>query len=199
MMGEFLKSAATSIRLKRGRTPYMYNGKTVYVWRHRDDGRVQVAYQFGSDDTFIIERDELEAVNKPKAGISNAPKTLTDAQKGFKAELNIFYADQLLMCPAACEECQTPFYGYGKEELRGLIAHILPKSRISGFPTVAIHPKNRLFLGTKCGCHNGWDNMGAKERSEMKVYHLALERFSLFADLLSEKDLIRAYKYLNIK
>lgn len=185
-------------RLKRGRTPYLHNGKTVYVWRHRDDGRVQVSYLFRSDDTFIVERDELEAANQWRPTIATRPKTLTDAQKAFKSELNIFYADQLLMCPAACEECQTPFYGYNKEELRGLIAHILPKSLNSGFPTVATHPKNRLFLGTKCGRHNAWDGMGAKERSEMACYKIALERFEKFADELSEKDLQLAYKYLYI-
>lgn len=150
------------------------------------------------DNYFPIDVSLLKEATQKRTGISAKPKALTEANKSFKKELNIFFASQLLECPDKCEECEASFYGYTQEQLRGLIAHILPKNEKHGFPDVAIHPLNRMFLGTKCGHHARWDNLGAKERKEMKVYKVAIERFNQFKSLLSEADLIRANKYLNL-
>ncbi|MEO7016532.1 MAG: hypothetical protein ABI067_08305, partial [Leifsonia sp.] len=128
----------------------------------------------------------------------SSPKKLSPEEVKFKLDLNVFFGHQILQIPPRCENCNQPFVGYTKEQLRGIIAHILPKSLKSGFPEVSIHPQNRLFLGTKCGCHNSFDNKGAEDRSKMGCYELALQRFDQFKNLLSQKDIIRAKKYLNI-
>lgn len=189
-------------QIKRG-VEMLLNGQS--VWANHDPGgdNVFVCLQKTQDvnkgDEFLwVVREDLKPVRKIRTGISAKPKALTEAKKSFKQELNVFFASQLLQCHDACEECGASFLSYTMEQARGLIAHILPKNEKHGFPDVAIHPQNRMFLGTKCGHHARWDNLGAKERTEMKVYPLAIERFNQFKSLLTEADLIRACKYLNI-
>lgn len=181
------------MKIKRN-TELIYNGETVFMERDREDGTalIRIGTMFEDVDTC-----DLKLAVKGRSTISNKPKVLTDSEKSFKKELNVFFADQLLVCPKQCEECQTPFYNYSKDELRGLVAHILPKNK-KAFPAVSCHPQNRMFLGTKCGCHSAWDGMGAQERSQMNIYPVAIERFNKFKELLTTPEIIKAEKYLNI-
>lgn len=63
-----------------------------------------------------------------------------------------------------------------RDYYRHATAHILPKRERYGFPSMSVHPKNRIFLGAACGCHakydSNWDNA-----SKMKVWPLAVEAF----------------------
>lgn len=145
---------------------------------------------------FDVSIDNVTEARKGRTAIQNKPKTLTKSEKEFKKELNVFYASQTLTAPFICENCGLPLYAFTKFEIRCCIAHILEKSK---FPSVAIHPMNKLFLCAKGGCHAKYDNSTAKERSELPVYKLAIERYNIFKDFLSNSELIRSYSYLNIK
>jgi hypothetical protein len=71
-----------------------------------------------------------------------------------------------------CWECGESI---PKKYARAATAHILPKKKEYGFPSVATHPLNFLILGAGCGCHNKthrWDKF-----CTMKVWPLAVERF----------------------
>lgn len=65
------------------------------------------------------------------------------------------------------------------------VAHIFPKSPNSGFPSVATHPLNFLILGAGCGCHNKTHRLDTF--SKMKVWPIAVERFLIFKDQITEK------------
>lgn len=184
-------------KIKRG-SIYILNGNHIFVWKDREDGTIVVSDTKTFENTWVVNLDDLKPLNKGRSTISNKPKVLTPEEIAVKKELNVFFASQLLVCPTQCEECGTPFFNYNKDELRGLIAHILPKNK-KAFPSVACHPQNRMFLGTKCGCHNFFDNLGAEERSKMNIYKIAIERFQIFKNLLTPKELIKAKRYLNIK
>jgi hypothetical protein len=127
-------------------------------------------------------------------------ETITQAEKEFKKELNVFFASQTLVMPYLCDNCNQLLKAFNTFERRACIAHIIPKSgkQAVGFPTVATHPQNKLFLCAKGGCHNSWDNKGAEDRAGMNCYQLAIERFNQFKHLLTESELQKAYKYLNI-
>lgn len=118
-----------------------------------------------------------------------------------KQGLNVFFASQALQFPSNCENCNHPLNPYTSFDKRKMIAHILPKTGNGGFPSVAIHPQNRMFLCCMEGnwCHEKWDQGDASDRIKMPVYSLAIERFEAFKSLLSTKELIKANKYLNLE
>jgi hypothetical protein len=122
-------------------------------------------------------------------------ETITQAEKEFKKELNVFFASQTLVMPFLCDNCKQPLHAFTAFEKRCCIAHILEKKK---FTTVAVHPQNKLFLCAKGGCHHKYDNSTAKERSEMNIYPLAVERYNNFKELLTEAEIVKAEKYLNI-
>lgn len=123
---------------------------------------------------------------------------LNASNKEQKQSLNVFFASQALVIPKHCENCLKPLILTNSFERRSVIAHILPKSEKSGFPSISTHPQNRMFLGKWCGCHGNWDNKDADARKQMNCYKIALERFREFEELLTGKELIKAYKYLGL-
>lgn len=193
---------APNTKLRRGTEHYL-NGKPVWIYRDKGDGTVCICDDkslYVEFNFWVVLKSDLQTA--PKFGnstLSNKPKPLNADDKQWKVSLDKFFDVQITMIPADCEECGQPFDNYSRDELRSLIAHILPKSRKSGFPGIATHPLNRMFLGTKCGCHNHWDNGNSDDRVKMNIYFNAFKRFSEFAKLLNDRDLLRAYKYLGIK
>lgn len=129
---------------------------------------------------------------------SSSSKVDNSATKEQKAALNVFFASESLIIPPACENCLKPLKLNNAFERRSVIAHILPKSDKSGFPTVATHLKNRMFLGKWCGCHGNWDNKDAAARQKMNCYPLAIERFRKFEHLLTGHEHNKALKYLGL-
>ena len=65
-------------------------------------------------------------------------------------------------------------------------AHIIPKRKDYGCPSVATHPLNFLVLGPQC-CHplydRSWD-----DAEKMPVFKLAKQRFKLFADKIAPEE-----------
>ena len=132
----------------------------------------------------------------------NKEKKHNKEKKAFKADLSVYFASQILEIPPKCENCKTDISWQRKSHFaRNLVAHILPKRKVGGFPTVATHPKNRVFL---CGdCHSDYDNKGADFAPTMACFPLICERFLEFESLLTESDKQRLPFYfkdlLNIK
>jgi len=113
------------------------------------------------------------------------------AKKEVKKEMNVFFASQLLQHPENCEECGISLRASKAINPRSIIAHILPK-RTSGFPSVASHPQNRLFLCLEC--HGNYDNKGWEFVATMRVFELAKERLSCFIDCLTDFELSKLPK-----
>lgn len=150
------------------------------------------------DDFINVDPGVLKS-NKPTgSSIKSKPKELTPEQRKAKLDLTVFFASQIRVMPFLCDNCNQPLYAFTDFEKRACIAHILPKNEKHGFPTVALHPANKMFLCGKGGCHSFYDNATPAERSQMPCFSLAMEGFNVFRDILTIPDKIRAYKYLNI-
>lgn len=70
-----------------------------------------------------------------------------------------------------CQNCGRPI---GQKYYRAATAHILPKRKEFGFPSIATHPSNKLFLGAGCGCHDLYDRTW-EDASKMKIWPVAVE------------------------
>ncbi|MNK78051.1 hypothetical protein D3C87_976690 [compost metagenome] len=122
-------------------------------------------------------------------------------QKDNTKELNVFFAEASLVFPKYCENCGEKLLNTGSFTRRSQTCHILPKTASGGFPSVAIHPANKVFMCCFTGCygHGNWDNQDAAKRKTMPVYKKALERFREFEKELTEPERNKAYKYLGIE
>lgn len=188
-------------KVKRAQT-YMHNGKQVWVEHPINSLKALVCDNEArelTDNYFEVRISELKPLNKARTGIQSKPKPLTKSQREFKAEISVFLANQTLTMPDRCENCGKLLQAFNLTQRKACIAHILPKKNNEyGFPSVAIHPQNRMYLCAKGGCHNLWDLSDGKKRMTMKIYKKAIERFEQFKHILTQKELIRAYSYLNI-
>lgn len=189
--------AVIAPKLKKSKIPYDYIGQTVYVFHDKENGKVVLSFSPEWTDCFIGERDNIKLARKGGSSIICKPKALTASKKAFKAELNVFFASQALVFPELCENCGEPLNAISAWDRRCMTAHILEKND-NAFPEVACHPQNKLFLGTKCGCHSAYDGKGRAHRKGMNCYDLAIQRFLAFKNELSEPQLIKAAKYLAI-
>ena len=126
----------------------------------------------------------------------NAGKKHNVEKREYKKELNGFFASQILQIPATCENCKTDirFWRNDKRFSRSLVAHILPKRKLGGFPSVGTHPKNRVFLCPDC--HTQMDNKGAEYAENMRCLPIMRQRFAEFKNCLTAHDLQRVPSYL---
>lgn len=106
-------------------------------------------------------------------------------RKQVKAGLNVFFASQVPQIPATCEECTGDIRYWREKNPRMLVAHILPKRKTGGFPSVSMHPQNRVFLCPDC--HTQMDNKGEDFVKKMKIYPIMIERLKKFAHCITEK------------
>lgn len=70
---------------------------------------------------------------------------------------------------------------------RAATAHVLPKRKEFGFPSIASNPNNYLILGPGCGCHSRYDNSW-EDAAQMKVFPLAIEKFKILYPLIDKKE-----------
>lgn len=126
-------------------------------------------------------------------------KTATRTKKESK-ELKVFFADAAISFPDRCENCGAKLQKGDLRTRKAQTCHILPKTKNGGFPTVAAHPSNKVFMCCFGGCygHGNWDNQDSAKRKTMPVYKIALDRFRKFENLLTESEKIKAYKYLGL-
>lgn len=181
---------------KRGKQFFIVEtGELVTLNRIKENGQYFCDYPNGNYASFDL--SDLREVKQNKvSSIGNKPKKLTGGQKIEKKALNVFFANEILQMPFNCENCSLPLYAYTSFEKRCTIAHILEKKK---FKSISTHPQNKLFLCAKGGCHAKFDNSTAKERSQMKVYNLAIERYNKIKSLLTPSEMVYAEKYLNIQ
>lgn len=189
-------------KYKRG-TELSANGIPVWVELDQNGDCVFVCYQKTRDvtkgDEFVwIEREALKQVNKGRSTITSKPKVLTEKEKTDKQKLDEFYSRIALRMPYNCENCGQPLQAFNKFAKRSCCAHILEKCN---FKSIAMNEDNILFMGAGflggCQCHDKYDS-DANTRSKMKVYQIALNRFEKIKEFLTDKELIKAYSYLNL-
>lgn len=118
----------------------------------------------------------------------------TSENEIYKKKLAVFFASQILQIPGNCEECNKSLGGLKAWKPKIIIAHILPKRKEFGFPSVACHPQNRMFY---CwDCHTDFDTKGKDHAKQLKSLPLMRERFLAFKDELTEQELARVPDYL---
>jgi len=83
----------------------------------------------------------------------------TEGTPAWKIELFFHAAAIELANKPYCENCGAFIH---LAYYRAATAHVMPKKKEFGFPSIAANPINRIFLGAGCGCHqmydSSWDN-----------------------------------------
>ncbi len=111
-------------------------------------------------------------------------------KKKRKNDLDKWFEKQIAQIPEYCEECGTNLGGWRQVMPRAIIAHILPKRKgFGGFPTVALHPMNRMFYCPDC--HNRYDNRGWSFVQTMRSFPEVLKRLDTFVEDLTTQELNR--------
>jgi hypothetical protein len=142
-----------------GKETILCDGRCNYhYWRHRD----------------------AEGAAKRKA------KGITSDAYGDKRAVDRWFQEQINQMPDRCEECNERLYNYAPHALRSFVAHVVPKRKVYGCPSVKMHPMNRLFLCTPC--HTNYDTWGADKVTQMNCYRLAVERFLLLCGAIAEQE-----------
>lgn len=104
-----------------------------------------------------------------------------DLKGWFEKMRNIIKANPI------CENCGGPI---SEQHYLHSSAHLLPKRKDYGFPSVRANINNHLVLCVTAGCHQLWDRAWS-DAEMMEVFPLALERFRLFADSIIEEERFR--------
>lgn len=158
-------------------------------------------YSFSDDQD--KRREERRPVPKPRKPItkkSNATVSIkvrslmnTDENKflqnqaaeNFQALQNFFAeAAKIIEKHPYCQECGKFI---PQKYYRAATAHVLPKRKEYGFPSVATHFDNFLMLGSGCGCHQKYDRTW-EEAATMKVFPLAVVIFLKLYPLLTQEE-----------
>lgn len=146
-----------------------------------------------------VNKDTGEVIQQSccKSCMSRQPIKPSVKKSTEKKELNVFFANQMLEIAIRCENCGSKLDHSSSFAIRSQTAHILPKSK---FKSVAMHPKNRMFLCCFGGnyCHSLWDDHDAEKRKTMPVYKLALDRVNELGHLLTNAEKVKALKYLGL-
>lgn len=189
-------------KLKSG-TPYTLNNQNVWLHHDKCDGTATIRYcqsKYDAEKIDIVRVEDLKGVVRVGKGIIAKPKKLTLQENGFKDDLNDFFILVSQDMPFNCQCCGKPLYALKTFAKRCVTAHILPKAE---FPSLATNIYNIFFLGAGiigvCFCHDTWDGKGAKHRTTMACYPLAIYNFNNYLKQeLNERDYIKACKYLDI-
>ena len=83
-----------------------------------------------------------------------------------------------------------------KSFYRAATAHVIPKRRVYGFPSVKTHESNYLILGAGCGCHGKYDTCW-EYASKMKIWPIAVERFKAIYPFIYKGELKNIPELLN--
>lgn len=128
---------------------------------------------------------------------SSANRLKIAEKKERQNDLTEWFAKQVAQIPTYCEECGVNLGGWRQVMPKAIIAHILPKrTTFGGFPSVAIHPENRMFFCPDC--HNRYDNRGWSYAPTMKSYPLLVERLGKFIGDLTSQEFNRLPEHLQI-
>jgi len=123
----------------------------------------------------------------------NAKKPRNKAKSVQKQVFGTYFASQMLEMPTHCEESGVKLPTSPAWLKKACVAHILPKRADYGFPSVAIHPLNRIFLHPDI--HTNMDNLGAEYIKKMKSLPIMKERVAQLLPLLTEQERNRVPEY----
>lgn len=110
--------------------------------------------------------------------------------------LDQWFVDRMNENVPVCWECgmeagwlKTPGY---EKIWKACQAHILPKKKSFGFPSIATNPINHMVLfpswgGHLCGCHGFYDS-GWYNATTMKIWSKVLQRFKLLYPLIADNE-----------
>lgn len=148
-------------------------------------------------------REEKLKKNKQKKALASdgtkirklAPQAIDNKVEESQMQLYWMLAKKELAIHPYCQECNAPIpekikligKKFTLDGYRCATAHVLPKRKEYGFPSVASNPINRLFLGPVCGCHNKYDKSW-EDAAQMKVWPLAVEIFKKLYPLIHPSE-----------
>jgi hypothetical protein len=113
-------------------------------------------------------------------------KTSTSEKKAEAKIKGVYFANQVAQAPKHCENCGAPLAGTKSINPSAIVAHILPKSKKTGCPSVALHPLNKFYA---CGdCHTDYDNARAKDVQNMPIFPVLVERVAAFYDDIAPEE-----------
>jgi hypothetical protein len=90
-----------------------------------------------------------------------------------------------------CENCGMEIKYPGAKN----VAHILPKSKMGGFPEVMCEDDNVMYLCSDLdrvdgkGCHDIYDNAKMEVVKKQPMWGIAVKRFKKFEHLLTRKSI----------
>lgn len=116
----------------------------------------------------------------------NSTKSKTAQKKVASMEIRSFFAGMDKIMPARCEECDVRLPMMPVWIRRATMAHILPKRKDYGFPSVATNRLNIIFLCPDC--HSDYDNRGKEHATKMKVFPLMRQRVQEMLPLLTDEE-----------
>ena len=132
-----------------------------------------------------------KALSRSKPKIKSIDKFRSKIEYDLKVdifhELEKWYSDiaHVIDKNPYCWNCgeyiAKPFY-------RAATAHIIPKRKNYGCPSVKTHASNYLVLGAGCGCHAKFDTCW-EYASQMKIWPVAVERFKAIYPSISKFEL----------
>lgn len=123
----------------------------------------------------------------------NAKKPKAVAKRKEGKVMGAYLASQTLTMPAKCEECGKALPKTSWMKI-ATVAHILPKRKEHGYPSVALHPINKMYLCIDC--HTNFDNLGKDFIVKMQLLPKIKERVQQLLPLLTEKERNRVPEYL---
>lgn len=124
--------------------------------------------------------------------LKQPPTKAEERQK--KQAKGVYFADQIQKAPSKCENCNDSLAGTKAINAAAIVAHILPKSKTSGCPSVALHPLNKWYA---CGdCHTNYDTKGADFVQTMPVFPILKARVAQFYDEIAPGERRRVPEYL---
>lgn len=115
------------------------------------------------------------------------------ALKTEKELLNEYFDYALKIAPFKCEECNANLFASVGINPRTIVAHILPKNKKHGFPSVACNQINKAYLCSTC--HTKMDVLGEDFIVKMKIYPLLKERVAQLLGYLTDEELNRVPEY----
>lgn len=124
----------------------------------------------------------------------NQQKPRNQQKKAEKGTFAVFFASQALVFPDKCEESGQPLPKSPAWMKKACIAHILKKRSDFGFPSVATHPSNKIFLHPDI--HANMDNLGESYILKMKSLPVMKERVKILLPFLTEEERNRVPDYL---
>ena len=153
-----------------GCTNYPKIGCGGFCWKHEKE---DPKYQEKQDNKKLKKAEakiRQTIVTEENKLVNNAAAATLQQIENF-----FFHAAVELDKNPRCEECGKPISK--PKYYRSSTAHVLPKRKEYGFPSVAADPLNRLFLGAgmnkTCNCHDIYDSSW-EAASKMKIWRKAV-------------------------